>query len=173
MATNNPQAELPGDFPIVWPQDSQFETARVGRVFNHRRPSRRPVAVVNAASEHDVIQAVKLAKNLNCKISIRSGGHSWAAWSVRDHAILVDLGQFKSIEYDNATAVVRVEPAVTSEELNNFLQTKGRLFPVGHEPTIGMGGYLYSLYMAVLIAIDSKEEWVGIVRGGDGLLSIL
>jgi hypothetical protein len=139
--------------PIIWAKDDdseKFEQARIGRVFNHRRPSRTPLAVINAKSANDVIEAVQLSKSLKCKISIRSGGHSWAAWSVRDNAILIDLGGLNSInEYDDITGIVKVGPATTGEKLNGFLGTKGRMFNGGHCPTVGVGGFLYTPRMNV------------------------
>jgi FAD/FMN-containing dehydrogenase len=130
-------------FPIVWPQDESFEVARIGRVFNHRRPARCPVAVVKASSENDVKNAIHTAKKLNCKVSVRSGGHSWAAWSVRDNAVLIDLAEFNSISFDDATGILKVGPAVTGEILNSFLATKHRMFNGPHCPTVGLGGFLY------------------------------
>jgi FAD/FMN-containing dehydrogenase len=129
--------------PIISPQDESFETARIGRVFNHRRPARYPVAVVNASSEDDVKRAIQVAKELNCKVSVRSGGHSWAAWSVRDDAVLIDLGGLNSISFDDATGILKAGPAVTAEKLDSFLATKQRIFNGPHCPSVGLGGFLY------------------------------
>lgn len=128
--------------PIVWPQDESFEVSRIGRVFNHRRPARYPVAVVKASSEDDVKSAIQTAKKLSCKVSVRSGGHSWAAWSVRDNAVLIDLADFNSMSFDDATGIIKIGPAVTGENLNSFLATKQRMFNGPHCPTVGLGGFL-------------------------------
>jgi FAD/FMN-containing dehydrogenase len=135
---------VPDGLPIVWANDEHFEQARIGRVFNHRRPARSPLAVINATNQHHVQQAIQIAKELTCQISIRSGGHSWAAWSIRDNAILLDLGKLNSIdEYDETTGIIKVGPATTWEKLNAFLGTKGRMFNGGHCPTVGVAGFLY------------------------------
>ena len=128
--------------PIIWPEDKGFEHARISRVFNHRRPSRFPLAAVTVSSEEDVKEAIRLAKRLDSQVSIRSGGHSWAAWSVRDNAVLIDLVQLNSISYDDSTAIVTVGPATTGERLNSFLNTKGRMFNGPHCPSVGLGGFL-------------------------------
>lgn len=65
--------------PIIWRESPYYEEARVGRVFNHRRPERFPDGVVEATSVQDVVQAVQLAKKMKLRVSVRSGGHSWAA----------------------------------------------------------------------------------------------
>ncbi|KAK8160891.1 oxidoreductase [Phyllosticta citrichinensis] len=128
--------------PITWQHDADYEKARIGRVFNYRRPSRYPIAVVEASEESHVDEAVRLAIQKQCRISIRSGGHAWAVWSVRDDAVLLDLGRFKEIELDEKTGIVKVSPSVTGRELNELLQRKGVMFAGGHCPDVGLGGFL-------------------------------
>ena len=61
--------------------EAGYEQARVDRIFNVRRPDRFPAAVLLAADEQDVIEGVRLAGERGWAVSVRSGGHSWAAWS--------------------------------------------------------------------------------------------
>ena len=89
-----------------------YEQARVGRVFNARRPDRFPAAVLLAADEDDVIAGVRLAAERGWTVSVRSGGHSWAVWSLRDDALLIDLGAMRDLAYDPASGVVSARPAV-------------------------------------------------------------
>ncbi len=42
--------------------DAGYETARLGAVWNGRKPDRYPDVIVLAASEADVVQAVRLAR---------------------------------------------------------------------------------------------------------------
>lgn len=130
--------------PIVWrhDEDSLYDQARVGRVFNARRPQRFPHAVVNASIEEHVVDAVKLAQKQGRRVSVRSGGHSWAAWSVRHEAVLIDLGNLRCIQFDEAKQIVRVSPSTTGHQLNSFLVSKGYFFPGGHCPDVGLGGFL-------------------------------
>ncbi|GAM86967.1 hypothetical protein ANO11243_049880 [Dothideomycetidae sp. 11243] len=135
----------PDYLPIVWRESADkeaYETARVGRVFNHRRPSRYPVAVVNAETEDHVAEAVKLAARLGVRVSVRSGGHSWAAWSVRDNAILIDLGAMKHLTLDEKSLTAVVSPSTTGRMLNGLLDQHGLMFPGGHCPDVGLGGFL-------------------------------
>lgn len=128
--------------PVIWRSSPDYERARVGRVFNHRRPSRYPRGVIEATSIQDIINGVQLANREGIRVSVRSGGHSWAAWSVRDDAILIDLGKFKGIVYDEATQIVKVSPSTTGRMLNGVLVPKGRMFGGGHCPDVGLGGFL-------------------------------
>jgi hypothetical protein len=145
-----------------------FHDAVWGGVFNRRRdPSRAPFAVVQAACLEHVKEGVRLAvsaadatataqqqtrseKSENSsgkskiRISVRSGGHSWPAWSVRHDAVLIDLKNFRHVVYDEDTKVVTCSPSLTGEELNTYLANVdgGRMFVGGHCPDIGLGGFL-------------------------------
>ena len=131
------------EMPIVWKSsEPEYEEARVGRIFNLRQPNRYPLAVVKASEEDHIVEAAKLAIERDCRISVRSGGHSWAVSSVRDNAILVDLGSYHEMSLDEETGIARVSPSTTSGELNAFLLAKGRMFAGGHFPNVALGGFL-------------------------------
>ena len=120
-----------------------FEEARVDRVFNRRLTGRQPAAVVRPTTEAEVVDAVRLARERGWQVAVRSGGHSWAQWSVRDDALVIDLGLLKDLAYDESTQVVSAGPAVRGgSELGPFLEARGRFFPGGHCPTVGIGGFL-------------------------------
>lgn len=121
----------------------EFEEACVGRVFNQRRPGRTPAAVLIAASEADVVAGVRLAIEAGWQVAVRSGGHSWAAWSVRDDTLLIDLGDLREMSYDADTGIASATPSVQGgAELSPYLASHGRFFPGGHCPTVGIGGFL-------------------------------
>ena len=125
------------------PSDAGFDEAAVGRVFNARRPSRRPEAVLLAETLDDIIGGVKYAKEHNLGVAIRSGGHSWAAWSVREETLLIDLGLYQEMDYDPATGIASATPATKGGEvLDPYLASVGRFFNGGHCPTVGIGGFL-------------------------------
>jgi FAD/FMN-containing dehydrogenase len=136
--------------------DPGYEQARVGRIFNARRPDRFPAAVLLADDDRDVIEGVRLAAERGWTASVRSGGHSWAAWSLRDDALLIDLGRMRDIAYEPATGVVSARPAVQGGlELAPFLARRGRAFPGGHCASVGLGGYL----------LQGGQGWNGRARG--------
>jgi len=123
--------------------DAGFEQAAIGRVFNYRRPERRPAAVLRAADEADVAAGVRLACREGLRVAVRAGGHSWAAWSVRDDTLLIDLAAFTSMSYDEQTGIVTAGPAVRGgTDLDPFLARHDRFFAGGHCPTVAIGGFL-------------------------------
>ncbi|KAK3394934.1 FAD binding domain protein [Podospora didyma] len=171
MASASASALLPLALLLRESTDPAIFTAAVwGRVFNQRRDlSRVPFAVCNARTASDVVAAVKLAQANNYRVSVRSGGHSWASWSVRQDAVLIDLGDLDlppieedeasspegpvgglggggrgRIDYDERTKVVSCPPSMTGRTLNTFLSgvDGGRMFAGGHCPDVGLGGFL-------------------------------
>jgi hypothetical protein len=136
--------------------DDGYEDARVGRVFNARRPSRHPAGILEAADAADVVAGVRLAAEQGWRVSVRSGGHSWAAWSLHDDALLIDLGALRGLSYDDTTGVVTAGPATKGAlELAPYLDARGRAFPVGHCASVGIGGYL----------LQGGQGWNGRARG--------
>lgn len=129
---------------LHFPGDEDFEEACFGRVFNARRPSdRTPAAVLMAESEQDVVDGVRLALERGWQVAVRSGGHSWAAWSVREDALLIDLGGLREMAYDPRTGIVTATPGIKGgDELNPYLGEFGRFFNGGHCPSVGIGGFL-------------------------------
>jgi FAD/FMN-containing dehydrogenase len=128
---------------IDWRGDPGYEEARVARVFNARRPDRFPAGVLQAKSEEDVVAGVRLAREAGLKVSVRAGGHSWAAWSLRDDALLIDLGGLREMTYDPATGIATAGPSLKGgAEFTPFLTEHGRVFTGGHCPGVGLGGFL-------------------------------
>ena len=128
---------------IFWRGDPGYEEARVARVFNARRPDRFPAGVLMASSEGDVLDGVRLARERGLKVSVRAGGHSWAVWSLRDDALLIDLGGLREMTFDPATDIATASPSLKGgAELTPFLTEHGRVFTGGHCPGVGLGGFL-------------------------------
>src|SRR5258708_5464089 len=127
---------------VYWRGDDGYEQERVGRVFNGRKPDRYPAAILKAAHEEDVIAGVRLARERGLKVPVGSGGHAWVAGTVRDDALLINAAGMRETSLDIGIPTVRVSPAVTGGELNPFLAQYGLMFPGGHCPTVGLGGFL-------------------------------
>lgn len=124
-------------------KDPEFDEAVIGRVFNGRRPDRRPDAVLIAETEADVVEGVRLARDKGWTVAVRSGGHAWAAWSVRDGGLLIDLGHLTDHGIDLDTGIAWAQPAIKGGEvLSPFLESHGRFFNGGHCPSVGIGGFL-------------------------------
>lgn len=135
---------LNNDLPIVWRDHGDkaaYEAART-RVFSTKLPDRYPVAVVRPRTDKHVVDSIRLAARLGARVAIRSGGHSWAFWSIRQDAVLIDLVDYKHIGYDEATRIVTTTTSVTSSEMTAFVAERGRFIPTGHCAGVGLGGFM-------------------------------
>ena len=127
----------------MWRGEPGYEDARRGPVFNERVPARYPEAILFAESVADVQAGVRLARERGLRVGVRSGGHSWGAWGLRDGALLIDLSRLTELALaaDGETAIVG--PGVRGGlQLAPFLAERGRAFPGGHCPRVGVSGFL-------------------------------
>ncbi|MGP2442592.1 FAD-binding oxidoreductase [Streptomyces sp. JW3] len=122
--------------------DTGYEQARLGAVWNARKPERFPDVIVLAEDEQDVVRAVRLAREEGHRISVRSGGHSWVGNGVRDGGLLVDLSRLQEITVDSAARTATVQPSAKGPAVQAALAPHGLFFPTGHAPTVGIGGFI-------------------------------
>lgn len=128
---------------LIFRGDVDYENARVSGVFHSRHPNRYPAAILQAEAEDDVVEAVRLAKERGWKVAVRSGGHSFPVWSLRDDGLMIDLAGFKEISYDEETQVATATAAVHGGgELSPYLRQFGRFFQTGNCPSVALGGFL-------------------------------
>jgi FAD/FMN-containing dehydrogenase len=113
--------------------DAGYEQLRREMNWNQLTPMRYPQLIVQVATEHDVVEAVRFARTHGMKIAVRGGGHSCIGFSLRDESLLIDLGRLNQISIDSEARVAAIQPAVTGRELNNQLALTGWPFP-SHTP---------------------------------------
>ncbi|KAI7782131.1 hypothetical protein LA080_013807 [Diaporthe eres] len=150
-------ADHNNDLPIVWRDHGDkaaYEAART-RIFSTKLPDRYPTAVVRPRTDKHVVDSIRLAARLRARVAVRSGGHSWAFWSIRQDAVLVDLVDYKHIGYDEATRIVTTTTSVTSSEMTAFVAERGRFIPTGH--CAGSYGYMCEYLIGLDVATANGE----------------
>jgi FAD/FMN-containing dehydrogenase len=122
--------------------DGGYEQARRGSVWNARTPQRFPDLIVQAETEDDLVRAVRLAREEQLRIGVRSGGHSWAGNHVRDGGLLLDASRLTEATIDAEAMTASVQPGCRGNELMTALGEQGLFFPAGHCVGVALGGYL-------------------------------
>jgi len=122
--------------------DDGYEAARRATVWNQRVPDRFPDVIVQAVDTDDVVATVRYAKASGKRVSVKSGGHSWAANHLRDGAVCLDVSRLDRTVVDRDKMVAVVGPGKGGSELLNELVDIGLFFPAGHCKGVRIGGYL-------------------------------
>lgn len=131
---------LPVDFrgELILPSDPGFDAAR--RVFNGMI-DRRPALIARCTGVADIAGAIRLARELDLAIAVRSGGHSVAGHSVCDGGIVIDLGAMKRIRIDPITRRARVQAGATWGEFDHEAQYFGLATTGGRVSSTGVAGF--------------------------------
>jgi FAD/FMN-containing dehydrogenase len=122
--------------------DKGFDAAVLATSFSGHDPGRRPDIYVQANDAAGVVAAVKQAREQGHKISLCSGGHSWAQNHLRAGGLLLDLARLNTIDINASARTARVGPGCWSVDLDRALKRLGLFFPVAHAPDVCLGGFL-------------------------------
>lgn len=173
------RSQLPGG--LVLPGDSGYAAA--ARSYNPLFDNRRPAAIARCTTVEDVQRCVETARNARMPIAARSGGHSYAGYSVPDNGLVVDLRPMANVQVNGDTAVVGGGARLM--EVYAALANAGRALPAGSCPTVGIGGLTLGggigvtarkfgltcdkLVAAQVVTADGKQQTVD---GGDLLWAL-
>ena len=122
--------------------DEGYEAARRGTVWHQRVPERYPEVIVQAVDANDIVAGIRYAKANGHRISVVSGGHSFAANHLRDGAVLLDVSRLDKATIDAEKRLAVVGPGKGGSLLMADLEAQGLFFPGGHCKGVCVGGYL-------------------------------
>lgn len=129
------RAQLTGS--LITAAAADYDAARALIYFG---VDRQPLAVVKAANAEDVAAAVTFARAHGLPLSVRGGGHSLAAFSVIDGAIVVDLSGMKRVTVDPVARTARVQGGATSGDLAGPAHEHDLALTTGDTRSVGLGG---------------------------------
>ena len=124
------------------PGDAGYDAARRALAWNQRLPDRFPAAITLANDVHDVVRAVRTARAEGLRVTVRSGGHSWAANHVRDGGLVIDVSRLRDLRLDVRGRLAMAGPGCAGHALDAALRPHGLFFPAGHCRGVCIGGYL-------------------------------
>lgn len=134
---------------VVLPTDPTFNRALFGELWNQRHPTRHPDVIAQVTNEQDVVAAVKYAIANKLKVAVRGGGHNWAATSLRDGGMMIDLTNLnRVVSMDPVAKKAVLQPIISNREVQEHLNPHGLAFPSGHCPQVKLSGYFLSGGMA-------------------------
>lgn len=127
----------------IWRRgEDGFDKAVLATSFNARDSGARPDMLIEANSVEDVQWALAQARENGWKVSIVSGGHSWAQNHLREGGLLLSMARINQIEIDAEANVAKVGPGCWGLDLDRALKKHKLFFPIAHAPDVALGGFL-------------------------------
>ncbi|MFE6615466.1 FAD-binding oxidoreductase [Amycolatopsis sp. NPDC057786] len=120
---------------LLLPGDSGYDSAK--RVFNPAFDGLKPAAIAKCAKPEDVQAAVSAAAR-RVPIAARSGGHSYAGYSVPHGGLMIDLGGMSSVDVQGEQVVIGAGAKLKT--VYATLGAAGRCLPAGSCPSVGIAG---------------------------------
>jgi FAD/FMN-containing dehydrogenase len=180
---------------VLLPTDAGFDEAR--GLWNVRF-DRSPDVIVRCMDESDVGAAIRRARDHDLAVSVKAGGHSYAARSVLDGGLLIDLSAMQAIEIDLESSTATIGPGVTGAHLDAATQVHGLAVPTPTVSSVGVigaalgggGGYLSRAFGLTLDSVlaadvvtadgrsvrasaDENPDLFWAIRGGGGNFGIV
>lgn len=134
-----PKAGIRGDIRIQGGIKYRFDT-----IPWNLRCAPKPLAVVHPVDPEDVSVAVKLAAKYGIPIQARSGGHSFASYSLggKDGALIIDLNKMDTVVVDQETWKATVGGGARLRGVTKGFYDQGkRTIAHGTCPQVGIGGH--------------------------------
>lgn len=103
--------------------------------------ARTPFAIAFCEHEADVRTCILWTHRLGLGLTIRSGGHSTAGYSVADRTLTVDVTGLACVAVDPERLLARVGPGTTFGRLNHLLDHYGLHVPGGACEQVCVGGF--------------------------------
>lgn len=137
---------------VVLPGDATYDTSRsqFGSVqaSSAVADSRlQPAMIILASSDADVQEAVSFAQNCSFQITVRSGGHNYAALSScpagSSQCIQVDLRGIQTLSLDTTVTpnLATIGSGLRVEEVNAYMLPRGVTVVSGTRNKVGVGGH--------------------------------
>ncbi|KAL8711846.1 MAG: hypothetical protein Q9220_003790 [cf. Caloplaca sp. 1 TL-2023] len=127
--------------PIRMTSSSDF--SQLATPYNLRLPYTPAVIVIPTTVQH-VSDAVTCAAKYNVKVQPRSGGHSYASFSLggQSGSMVIDLQSFQTVSVDSSSGVATVGGGVRLGNLaQGIFNQAQRALPHGTCPGVGIGGH--------------------------------
>jgi hypothetical protein len=101
---------------------------------------RRPAAVVRARAPSEVAVVVQAVCQAGARLSVKGGGHGFAARGVVDGAVVLDLSLMKGMSIDTDERVARAQAGLTTGEYTRIAADDGLATGFGDSPDVGLAG---------------------------------
>src|ERR1700682_329801 len=134
--------------PVLCPGDQGYDAVRT---VPNAMIDRRPGIIAQCTGAADVIACVRFAREHECLVSVRGGGHSVAGKSVCEGGLMIDLSAMKGIRVDPLKRTVQAQAGLLLGEFDRETQAFGLATTLGQAPPTGIAGLTLGGGFGVLI----------------------
>ncbi|GGJ34665.1 FAD-binding oxidoreductase [Streptomyces brasiliensis] len=121
---------------IITPDDRRYPLLR-----STYTTTGRPAAVVLAESAADVASALRLAREQQLPLAVRSGGHGLSGSATNNGGLVIDLSEMRRVDVlDRDARLVRVEAGARWAQVAQALAPHGLAISSGDHGNVGVGG---------------------------------
>ncbi len=125
--------------PVIYRGNAGFAAA--AHVYNERFDNVLPRAVARPNNAGDVQSAVKWAVANGVPIRARSGGHSYAGYSVLSNGLVIDLRNINGISVNRRAGTATIGAGAQLIDVYAALGAEGATIPAGSCPSVGVAGH--------------------------------
>ena len=115
----------------------EYEQSR--RIWNEMI-DRKPWMIVRCKDTHDVVQAVKFARDNGLALSVRAGGHGGAGNAICEGGLVIDLSAMRAVRVDPERRIANAEGGATWRDLDSATQVHGLATTGGIVSDTGIAG---------------------------------
>lgn len=124
---------------VVAPWDPGYDDARLD--YNARFDDIHPGLIVFCQTVQDVEEAVRWARRHRIRLRIRSGRHSYEAYSILNRGLVIDVSAINHIDCDPDEGTAQIGAGAQLIDVYQTLWDQGRVtVPGGSCATVGIAG---------------------------------
>lgn len=127
---------------VVHRASAHFELARQSLVWQMKKPSRTPEAIVHVATIPDIVAILNFSRATGRRVAIRCGGHGYDASFLEEDTLLLDISMLRDVTVDQEAMEAWAGPGVRAMDFVRILGEQGLSFPAAHCGNVPLGGFL-------------------------------
>ena len=123
---------------ILLPDHPNYNNTR--KIFN-AMIDRYPAVIARCAGVNDVVRAVNFGRGQRLEISVRSGGHHVAGWSVTDGGLMIDMRLMNKVVIDPDARIAYVDGGALWSDVERACRPFNLATTGATEETLGVAGF--------------------------------
>jgi FAD/FMN-containing dehydrogenase len=122
---------------VITPSDDEYDRART---LFYGGFDKHPAAIVRPQTNDEIAKLVQFARASGMELSVRSGAHSLAGYSIADGGIVLDLTAMKQLAIGASANTAWAQTGLTAIEFTEATDRRNFVMGFGDTGSVGIGG---------------------------------